>query len=331
MTSHKVGTLIKPDIERQFGGEDGFPTGYIFNQNQTVCTIQIRFDQQIRTRDINFSINPDTNCIQIGIIEQIPIVVGQLFSSFSRKSVSFENGLFTLTLSKVQSDKWPLLISGPNEAGLIDPKSSFILALYQMTQNNMNEFYDLILKSISNHYAPASEYFHEFIHFHKSSYLKIPPQYCIQIFSQFDLSSLSEEELEIYCNSLDESKMFQEEGAVLSQIRNPSPQLLLRYALLCSPLSNGPLNDPEHAVIMLTTLSEMSNPQALWLLAQHYENGIGVHADKKKAHELKKLAQKLDSSLQDNKASKVSHFIAPTIITVIIITSIFIFKLRKSK
>ena len=324
MISFKIGDQLEPDIEREYGGDNGFQDGYIFEQSQKKCTIIIKFEPQVKSIEIDFQLNQNENTITVGLMGQKPILVGKIFSSCSRNSLNYQNGLFTLILSKETYQKWPLFIIAPNEKNLIDPKSRFILSLYEKKSGKYDLFLNDLHQSIVQNYKPSRQYF--------LTTIAPDPKYShpnlLPIFELFNPIEFSESAIKSYCDILHQEKRYIDENSILAIVSNQSYSLMLRRALLCSPLT-GELNDLPTTIKLLNLLSEVEEPEGLWFLGHHYEFGIGVKKDLKKAKDLKKRAHEKDPSLKEMKENHDHHYIAGGLAALTALSAFFLISKMK--
>ncbi|KAH0787108.1 hypothetical protein GPJ56_009106 [Histomonas meleagridis] len=279
------------EIERTISSE-GIPDGYSFEQTRSNIILKFQVPRSYDLSMIEFSIYDGT--IIAGIKGSEPLICGKMFGSIIRENHYITDGMFRIDIKKADSQIWPVFIINPSDQG-IDPKSQFILGVYNDALGNENEAFSNIYQSAQRNYFPAQIFVSDIFLSDANPYgVKKDPVKAIQFLESISPEKLTENISLTLANAHLSIGQRSEAMNVLRSISRSSQIAKLQLAKMMSPIADVNGQQPEEAVKLLESLSNEGNLEALELLSKHYLKGIGVKKDKNRSREIEQRIREID-------------------------------------
>ena len=306
------------EIERTISCE-GIPDGYSFEQTRSNIVLKFPIPKSCDSSMVEFSIFDGS--ILAGIKGSEPLICGVMFGSIIRENHDYlVDGMFKIDLKKADSQVWPVLIIKPSNQG-IDPKSQFLLGVYNDALGNEAEAFSLILQSAQRNYFPAQIFVADIFLSDTNPYgVKKDPIKAIHFLESISPEKLTENISLTLANAHISIGQRLEGMNVLKSIAKWSETAKLQLAKMMSPISDVNGKQPVEAVDLLESLSNFGNIEALDLLSKHYSKGIGVKKDKNRSKELEQRIRDLDPNYF--KESKFSGIAKNVLVATLISTAL---------
>lgn len=279
----------------------GINEGYTFSQTVSNISLTFPIPNNCDPSHIECVFNPHEKSILAGIKGQEPILCGEMWSSTFNMKQTMTPTNYKIDLQKDEHSIWPLFILKPSIKG-IDPKSQFIVGIYQDALGSPQEAYDHYCKAMERGYIPAKILVADILLSETNPYdIHQNIEEAIQILESIPFEKRNDSITIRLANALVQIGKQKESIQVLKDAADSSSIIRLELALRLSPLSQFKGKYPDEAVRHLEILAQDNNECAIELLCLHNLKGCGTNKNKTRA----KL---LDSQLCNLNPNRVPLF-----------------------
>ena len=127
------------DLERSISSQPtGINEGYCFYQSDKTIEVTFPVPSGCVLQEISSSFDASKKSICYGLNGKPPAICGILWDNASIKTSILYTDVYKIVFNKHDEKTWPLFISSPSSQG-IDPKSEFMLGVFEDAQNSYSK------------------------------------------------------------------------------------------------------------------------------------------------------------------------------------------------